>query len=215
MISGIDWRRRGLPGSALLAAIPTGDAPRVLVIGVPPQDRLNDRHIFTVLLQAIEEEHGLAVVVLRRRGDVPFAIDLAIVGTRVDVRIFNPGVADVGRLNCQLIGYLFSVGGVTCIGARLDVVGGSIRVLDDVFILPHNIPLSQVRDAAWMEVAEWRDDITCRNCRWAVWSSEGESLGRGHEAHDQYGRYRYYNYSSPILVLHEIFSFPLGERCEI
>ena len=59
-----------------------------------------------------------------------------------------------------------------------------------------------------MEVAEWRDDILCRNCRWALWSSEGQSLGCGHEAHDRYDRYRYYNSSSPILVFHEIFSFP-------
>jgi len=36
----------------------------------------------------------------------------------------------------------------------------------------------------------------------------GQSLGCGHEAHDRYDRYRYYNYSSPILVFHEIFSFP-------
>jgi hypothetical protein len=54
------------------------------------------------------------------------------------------------------------------IGALLHIGSGSIRVPDDAFTWPQLIPLSQVPDAAWMEVAEWRDDVTCRNCRWTV-----------------------------------------------
>ena len=83
-----------------------------------------------------------------------------------------------GCLSAPLIpDYLFSVGFVMWIGAHMHVFGGSIRVLDDAFYLAAEHPLSQVHDAAWMEVAEWRDDVTCRNCRWAVWSSEGLELG--------------------------------------
>ena len=37
-------------------------------------------------------------------------------------------------------------------------IAGSIRVLDEIEVLPHFIAISQVPDTAWMEVAEWRDD---------------------------------------------------------
>lgn len=64
---------------------------------------------------------------------------------------------------------------------------GSIRVPVYALIRPQFIPLSQVRDAAWMEVAEWRDDITFRNCRWTVWSSGGLGLGRSQAANEHDG----------------------------
>ena len=92
-------------------------------------------------------------------------------------------MADVGRLRLpvpngpHIPDYLCSVGFEVWIGALLDVFIGSIRALDGAFILPQNVPLSQVVDAAWMEVAEWRDDKICRNCRWALWSSEELGLG--------------------------------------
>src|ERR1035438_8421471 len=174
MISRVDWRRGGFNDSAVLAAIPTGNAPGRGVVGVPSQDRLNDRHNVIDILEAVEEVDGLAIVVGRRRGHVPFRIDLTKSGTRSDARIFNPGMADVGLSNCPLIpDYLFSVGSVMRIGAYMDAFGVSIRALNEFFILPQNISLRQVRDAAGIEVSEWRDDIICWNGCWALWSSGG------------------------------------------
>jgi hypothetical protein len=69
----------------------------------------------------------------------------------------------------------------------MDLVGGSIRVPDGAFISPHNIPLSQVRVAAWMEVAEWRDDIICRNRGWVLLSSCGLRLGCGEASNKHRG----------------------------
>ena len=61
--------------------------------------------------------------------------------------------------------------------ARMDVVGASIRVLNDGFIFPHDISLSQVRDAASMEIPKWRDDIIFRDCRGALVPRWGLRLG--------------------------------------
>src|SRR5208282_184156 len=126
---------------------------------------------------------GLTVVIGRRRGHVPLRIDLAIVGARVDACVVNPGMADVGRFRHTVAGglripdYLCSVGFEVWIAAFLNRFIGSIRPLDGAFIIPQNVPLRQMADAAGMEVAEWRDDKICRYCRWAVWSSGNLGCG--------------------------------------
>jgi len=50
-------------------------------------------------------------------------------------------------------------------------LSGAFLALNNFEILPDYISLSQVIDTARMEVAEWREDIVCRNCRWTLCSS--------------------------------------------
>jgi hypothetical protein len=79
-----------------------------------------------------------------------------------DALIFNPGVADVGVLNPPLILVdLLSVGSVMGMAATWQRGNVSIRVPNASLrrIQQQLIPLGQVTDAAWIEVAEWRDDI--------------------------------------------------------
>lgn len=70
-------------------------------------------------------------------------------------------MADVGVLNRSLILVdLLSVGSVVGMAAHWQWGNGSIRVPDASLrgIVQQLIPLSQVTDAAWIEVTEWRDD---------------------------------------------------------
>jgi hypothetical protein len=69
--------------------------------------------------------------------------------------------------------YRFSVDPVTWIATSRHGRSGAVRVQDDVLSWPYLVPLSQVNDAAWMEVAERCDEIIRWNCRWAFWSSWG------------------------------------------
>src|ERR1035438_3128274 len=60
-IARIDTHIGAVPCSAGDAAVPTGDAPRSVRIGIPTQHRLKNAHNILVVLQAGEKKHGLAV----------------------------------------------------------------------------------------------------------------------------------------------------------
>src|SRR5215831_301553 len=94
------------------------------------------------------------------------------------LRLFVPGGLHIPDNLC-------SVGFEVRIGALLDVFRSSIRVLDDGFILHQNVTLGEVVDAAWMEVAEWRDDKIWWNCRWALRSSGSLSSGQTGNNHGE------------------------------
>ena len=90
-------------------------------------------------------------------------------------------MTDEGRLSLaipnwlQIADHLGSVGFEMWIGASKGLTG-AILALNDFEILPEYISLSQMVDTAWVEVAERRKDVICRNDRGAVGTSgEGRS----------------------------------------
>src|SRR5215467_512049 len=102
LIPGVNCLRRGLIRRAVRAAVPGRDAPSTKPVAIPSQDRLNDRHNIVDVLEAIEEVQGLAVVASWRGGHCPLRIDFLIVDNVMDACIFNPGMADEGRLRLPI-----------------------------------------------------------------------------------------------------------------